>query len=307
MDTKSLRTLELPKILERLATHCAFSASRELALRLHPSSDTEEVERRLRRTTEAKDFLASKPNASIGGARDVRAMVGGAAKAAVLQPSELLEVRQTLMSGRTLQRLLGRLAEQFPLLAEIAARIEPGDAVIDAIARAIDEGGEVRDDATPTLQRLRRELESAHHRLVDRLNRIVADSNNARYLQEPIVTQRAGRYVIPVKVESKGRIPGIVHDQSASGATVFVEPLATLELNNKWRELEIAERHEVEKILRELSWLVGEAAEEISATVEALAELDLEFAKAEYAYQLRAREPILCDVTERGGRRPTCT
>ncbi len=304
MDTKSASTLELPKILERLAQHCAFSASKELALALTPSSDPAEVMRRLSRTTEAKELLSSKPNTTVGGARDVRPLAGQAAKAAVLQPDELLGVRQTLISGRTLRRLLTRLDNQYPLLARIAERIEPGDALIDAIAQAIDEDGSVRDNASPTLYRLRRELETAHNRLLDKLNRIVADSDNARYLQEAIVTQRAGRYVIPVKVESKGRIPGVVHDQSASGATVFVEPLATLDLNNRWRELEIAEQREVERILRELSGMVGEAEEDIYATVDALAELDLEFAKAEYAFQIKAREPFLADVDERAGTQP---
>ncbi|MGH9174079.1 MAG: endonuclease MutS2, partial [Vicinamibacterales bacterium] len=281
MDTKSAKTLELPKILERLASYCAFSAGKALALALDPSPDPAEVARRLQRTTEAKELIGTKPNTSVGGARDIRPQADQAAKAGVLQPAELLEIRQTLISGRTLRRLLSRLDAQFPLLAELAGRIEPCDALIDAIAQAIDDDGSVRDSASPTLARLRRELESAHSRLIEKLNRMIANPDNARYLQEALVTQRAGRYVIPVKVESKGRIPGIVHDQSASGATVFVEPLAALELNNRWRELEIAEQREVERILRELSGMVGDAKDEIDATVGALAELDLEFAKAE--------------------------
>ncbi len=304
MDSKSARTLELPKILERLAQHCAFSASKELALALAPSPQVEEVRQRLSRTSEAKDLLGNRANTSVGGARDVRPLARQAAKAAMLQPAELLEVRQTLISARTLHRLITRLSNHYPLLARIAERIEPGDALIDAIARAVDDDGTVRDDASPALQRIRRELDSAHSRLIERLNRIVADSNNARYLQEAIVTQRAGRYVIPVKIESKGKIPGVVHDQSASGATVFVEPLATLDLNNRWRELQIAEEREIERILRELSGMVGDAEEEIVATVTALAELDLEFAKAEYAYQIKAREPLLSEVMERGGEQP---
>ncbi|MBA3532593.1 MAG: endonuclease MutS2, partial [Ardenticatenales bacterium] len=304
MDLKSANTLELPKILERLARLCAFSASRELALALQPSADPEEVARRLRRTTEAKNLLGTKTNVTIGGARDVRPHAVQAAKSGMLQPTDLLEVRQTLVSGRTLNRMITRLANQFPLLAEIAQTIEPGDALIDAIGQAIDEDGTVRDEASPTLRRLRNELHVAHSRLLDRLNRIVQDPNNARYLQEPIVTQRAGRYVIPLKVESKGRIPGIVHDQSSSGATVFIEPLATLDLNNRWRELELEEQREVERILRELSAIVGDAQEEIFATVAALAALDLEFAKAEYAFQLKAREPLLTDTLARSGEQP---
>ncbi len=304
MDAKSVITLELPKILERLARHCAFSASKELALALMPSPDPEEVARRLRRTTEAKDLTSSRTNISVGGARDVRERANQAAKGAVLQPADLLDVRQTLISGRTLARLIGRLNHQFPLLAEIAERIEPCDALIDTIANAIDDDGAVRDDASPDLRRIRRELETAHSRLLDRLQRIVQNPENARYLQESIVTQRGGRYVVPLKVEAKGRIPGIVHDQSSSGATVFIEPLATLDLNNRWRELELDERREVERILREISGMVGEAEGDIVETVAALAELDLEFGKAEYAYQIRGREPLLSNVTEHGGTHP---
>ena len=304
MDSKSANTLELPKILERLASYCAFSASKELARVLTPSPHMAEVAQRLRRTSEAKELISSKPNVTVGGARDVRSQAEQASKGAVLSPNELLTIRQTLISGRRLQRLISRNNHQFPLLAELVQVIEPCDALIDAIGQAIDENGEVRDSASPHLRRLRRELERAHQRLLDRMQRIVQNAENTRYLQEAIVTQRSGRYVIPVKVESKGRIPGLVHDQSASGATVFIEPLATLDLNNQWRELEIAVQREIEKILRALSELVSQADEDLNRTVEALAELDLELAKAEYAFELKAREPFLTGINDRGGSLP---
>ncbi|MGB0388567.1 MAG: endonuclease MutS2 [Ardenticatenaceae bacterium] len=304
MDLKSANTLELPKILQRLASYCAFSASKELALALIPSPDPLEVARRLRGTTEAKQLVSSKPNVTVGGARDVRSQVEQASKGGILPPNELLTIRQTLISGRRLQRVISRANHQFPLLAEIVAQIEPSDALIDAIGQAIDDDGQVRDSASPALRRLRRELEHAHHRLLDRMQRIVQNSENASYLQEPIVTQRSGRYVIPIKVESKSRIPGLVHDHSASGATVFIEPLVTLDLNNQWRELEIAVQREIERILRALSELVSEAQEDISTTVQSLAELDLELAKAEYAFQIQGREPLLTDLNERKGTQP---
>jgi DNA mismatch repair protein MutS2 len=299
MDIKSLNTLELPKILERLASHCAFSASKELALALTPSPDHDEVVTRLRRTSEARHLISSKANARVGGARDVRGAAFNATKGAVLDPSTLLDIRQTLISGRTLQRIIVRAQEQYPLLADLARQIEPGDALIDAIAQAIDEDGKVKDEASPALRRIRRELDAAHSRLLERLNRIVANPDNAKFLQEAIVTQRQGRYVIPIKVESRGRIPGVVHDQSSSGATIFVEPLATLELNNAWRELELEEQREIERILRELSGMVADSADDIEATVGALAALDLEFGKAEYSFALRANEPVITDVLER--------
>ncbi len=139
----------------------------------------------------------------------------------------------------------------------------------------------------------------AHDRLQDKLNRILANPRNAPYLQESLITQRGGRYVIPIKADFKGRIPGIVHDSSASGATLFIEPLSAVEITNRWRELQIEERKEVERILAELSALVADLADELTWTVEALAGLDLVFAKAHYANELGATEPRLAAFTSR--------
>lgn len=299
MDQKSAHTLELPKILERLARHCAFAPGRELALAMQPSNDPAEVRRRLQLTSEAKNLIASKTSARIGGARDIRPQLATAAKSGVLTPQELLDLRQTIVSARTLKRLIERLEHQYPLLAGIVSAIEPLEALTDAIDAAIDGNGEIRDGASPALGRIRRELQVAHSRLMERLNRIVSDPETSKYLQEPIITQRGGRYVIPVKVEHRARIQGVVHDQSASGATLWVEPLATLDLNNRWRELELAEQREVERILRELSGLVADQVDELTWLLQALAELDVQFAKAEYAYEIKGREPILTDPVKR--------
>ncbi len=303
-DPKSAETLELPKILQRLAKHTAFSAGRELALRLTPSTDPEEVQRRLQLTAEAKHLLATRPQATIGGARDVRPLVVQAKKGGVLQPRDLLDIRQTLQAARQLRNLILRGRDEFPALARVADRIEPCRALVEAIEEAIGDDGEVKDTASPQLQQIRRDLATTHDRLLEKLQRIISDPRNQPWLQEPIITQRAGRYVIPVKVEHKGRIQGIVHDQSASGATVFVEPLATLELNNRWRELQLAEEREVERVLRELSALVAENGDEIVWTVEALAELDLHMAKAEYAFELKATQPELTSPLDRKGEKP---
>jgi DNA mismatch repair protein MutS2 len=180
-----------------------------------------------------------------------------------------------------------------PLLADVAARIEPCEGLLDEIGRCISEQGEVVDHASPKLARIRREMRTAHERLLDKLNRIVANSNNVSYLQEALITQRGGRYVLPIKAEFKGRIPGVVHDTSASGATLFVEPLSVVEMGNRWRELQIEERREIDRILAELSARVADLAEELAWTVEALADLDLAFAKARYANELEATEPTM--------------
>lgn len=293
MDDKYLQTLEFPKILARLSQHTAFSAGRDLALALKPSPDLEEAQRRQRETSEARKLLEVKTDLSLGGARDVRPVLKSAGLGATLLPADLLDIRATLISGRTLKRAITRLAAQFPLLAAKASLIEECAPVVAEIGRCINDRGEVVDAASQALAHIRRDLKEAHERLLDKLNRIVASPTNAPFLQEPLVTQRGGRYVILLKADFKGRIPGIVHDQSASGATLFIEPLATVELNNRWRELQLEEEREVQRILAALSALVAEEDAFIERTVQVLAELDLAFAKAKYANEIQGVEPQL--------------
>ncbi len=293
MNSKYLQILELPKILERLAEHTSFSAGRKLALSLQPSPDLNVVSRRQGETSEARALLDDRADLSVGGARDVRPLVDRAEHSAILAPSELLDVHSSLVSGRSLRRSIIRLRNQFPLLASAAGRIEECPNVVAEIARCINDRAEVVDGASQNLARVRRELRQAHQRLMAKLDRIVASSSNAAFLQEAFVTQRGGRYVIPLKSDCKGRIPGIVHDQSASGATVFIEPISTVGLNNRWRELQLEEEREVQRILAGLSNTVAEEGEFIKRTVEALAELDLAFAKAKYAEEIEGVEPKL--------------
>lgn len=288
---KHLHTLELPKILDRLAAHCSFSASAALARALEPATEPAEVERRLAETAEARDALGKNDQLGIGGARDVREAVRLAARGGVLEPQTFLEIRDTLLSGRNIQRALSRFGAIYPQLTTITNAIEPSGALVAEINRCIDDSGEVRDTASPELAVIRREVRVVHDRLLAKLQRMVSDAGNAPYLQEALVTQRGGRYVIPVKADFKGRIPGVVHDQSASGMTLFIEPLATLELNNEWRELQLAEEREVRRILTALSGWVGAEADSIVRTVEAIARFDLALAKAKYAEATRSVKP----------------
>ncbi|RLC57031.1 MAG: endonuclease MutS2 [Chloroflexota bacterium] len=293
MDTKYLQTLELPKILKRVAEYASFSAGRELLLALEPTSDLEEARRRQGETREALYLVDSQGGVSLGGVHDVRPLVDSASRGATILPGDLLDVRDTLLRGQSLKRTITRQAAQLPILAAIAARIEPCPHVTAEIGRCINDQAEVVDAASPRLAQIRRDLKIARDRLLDKLNRLVTAPETAIYLQEAFVTQRNGRYVIPLKADFKGRIPGLVHDTSASGATLFIEPLATIELNNRWRELQIEEEREVQRILAGLSSLVAEEGEFITRTVEALAELDLALAKAEYAHDTRSVEPQL--------------
>ena len=291
MDQKHLKTLDFSQILGRLAEYTSFSAGRDLALALEPSPILTEVQQRLRETREARHILGAHGGISFGGVRDVRPLAHNAQRGAALQPMELLEIYDTLRTARRVRQTLIRLREQAPLLADIADRIEPCEALVDEISRCISDQGEVVDHASEKLARIRREMRTIHERLLERLNRIIANPRYAGYLQELLITQRNGRYVIPLKAEFRGRIPGIVHDTSSSGATLFIEPLFMVEMGNQWRELQMEEEREVQRILTELSALVAELTDELIWTVEALAELDLAFAKARYADALDATEP----------------
>ncbi len=293
MNARFLHILEFDKILERLAAHTAFAASEELARNLNPSTDSEEIARGQGETTEARAVLDQHSEMGVGGARDVRPLTKNARIGALLSPVDFLEVRQTLLSARTLRRALVKLDALYPRLAARAALLEEAPAVVDAVARAINDRSEVADTASSELARIRHDLNTQRARLMDRLQRFISSSSNAKIIQEPIITQRDGRYVIPIRAEAKGRLPGIVHDTSASGATLFIEPLAVVEMGNRVRELEREEQREVERILRELTALVAAHADAIDLTVDVLAALDLAFAKARYSAEIKGVEPVI--------------
>jgi DNA mismatch repair protein MutS2 len=293
MDPKTLHTLEYFKILEKLAGYCAFAASADKARGLHPTDNLEEAQQWLKQTSEAVQMLVTRPDLTIGGARDVRTQVDLAAHGSVLTPTDLLDIKSTLVAARTLVRTFERLGTQFPSLSEIAAQIPTAQGVVDSITRAISERAEILDSASEKLNTIRRELRITHDRLLSKLQRMVADPKTSMYLQEALITQRDGRYVLPLRSEFKGRIKAVVHDQSSSGATLFVEPLSVVDGNNEFRELQLAERDEERRILAELSMQVGMQAANILKAIDLVAELDLCFAKAKYADDLAANEPQL--------------
>jgi len=289
MHTKSVATLEYPKIIERLVRECAFSASKELAQQLTPSADVDEVRRRLSYTTEALRLMDLRPDAGVRGARDVRPDVVAAELGAMLTPGDLIDVLVTLRASGYVAKIITRLDDSFPLLKALAVDMPSRPALESHIEESISEDGEVLDSASPDLRRLRSEIRGAQQRLQERLGTLVNEFRSA--LQEPIITMRSDRYVLPVRAEARGQVKGIVHDQSGSGATVFVEPLVVVEMNNRLRQLHIAERQEVERILTELSAEVAKDGPYVRLAVELLAELDLHLAKARYASLINASEP----------------
>jgi DNA mismatch repair protein MutS2 len=293
MNDKNLRTLEFYKVLDRLAGYAAFSLSSEMARSLRPSTDINQVQILLAQTTEARRLLSINYDLSIGGASDVRHLADLAAHGGVLEPQDLLEIKATLVSARTMARTFEKLGEDYPHLASIASELPSPFGLVDSITRSISDQGEILDTASEKLASVRHELAVSHERLISRLERIINDPKTIPMLQEALITQRDERYVIPLRAEFKGRVKSIVHDQSSSGATLFVEPLVVVELNNRWRELQLEERDEERRILTELSRQVGEYAGHIIRAVETLAALDLAFMRARYADDLRAVEPII--------------
>jgi len=302
MDSKTLNVLEYPKILEQLARFCDFSASMELARALEPTSSFELASAQIAETSEARKLLGAQ-HAGVGGAHDIRASVDLAARNGVLTAQALLDIKSTLIACRDLKKTFEKKTDEYPRLTQIALGLPDTYGLVDAISRILSDRGEVLDSASPKLGDIRRNLRTAQERLMSRLQKYVTDSKTATMLQEPIVTQRDGRYVIPLRSEFKGKIKAIVHDQSASGATLFIEPLPIVEANNQIRELQLSERDEERRIRAEVSKQVGEHAPELKYGVENLAALDLSFAKAKYAEEIHASEPVLREIKEERGKK----
>lgn len=288
-----LKTIEFDKVRDLLAQHASFSASRALVHDLVPSSDEAEIRRAQDATEEARRLLEARPNTAVHGAHDIRTHVRRAALGGVLQPAEILEVGSTLAAGRSMRNLLARQELRAPTLAGFARRIADLGRLEDAIEQSIAPDGQILDTASDRLRSVRGQLRTAHDRLLKRLNDLLVSSQLRNVLQEPLVTMRAGRYVLPVKAEFRGRVRGVVHDQSASGATLFIEPLAVVDLANTWKQCQLEEQHEIERVLMELSRNVAAAELELVQTVNALAEIDLAFAKGKLAMQMQATRPLL--------------
>ncbi len=293
MDEKTLHTLEFDKVLELLAGYTAFPASTEKALTLTPSSHIDEARRRQSLTSEARQLLTTHPDLTIGGARDMRQAVELARRGGVLTPTDFLDIKSTLVAARNLSRTFEKAAFQYPGLYDIASQLPHPSGLVDSITHAISDHGEILDSASPKLSSIRSELRIARERLLGKLQHMVSDQKYTSYLQEALITQRDGRYVLPLRAEFKGRIKAVIHDQSSSGATLFVEPLGVVELNNQNRQLQLDERDEERRILAELSNQVSLHAGEISQTIDVLATLDLILACARYAETINASEPVL--------------
>ncbi len=287
-DARSQELLEFPLIRARLAALTAFAPSHRLAEALAPSSEPLVVRRLLDETDEARDVLARRPDLGVGGAHDISTIVLRARRGGRLAGTELLEVLETLVAAGRLSDALRD--ERPPRLHELGRSIKALPQLRARLESAIDPAGELLDAASPALGGLRRAVRIAYERLRTRLESIVHGELGGA-LQEPIITLRNGRYVVPVKAEARGRVKGIVHDQSGSGQTLFIEPLVVVELGNAWREAQLAARAEEERILDELSALVGGQSDALDETLAALATFDFWLARARLAGEMDAVRP----------------
>jgi DNA mismatch repair protein MutS2 len=288
-DARSQLLLEFPEVRARLADQTAFPVSRRLAEALAPTSDPVLVARMLDETDEARAFLAEHQSAGVGGARDIGPSIERAARGGRLETQNLLEVSATLEAAARLGEALA--GERRPLLRGLGREIQSLPALRNRLVQSIDPAGELLDSASPALGGLRRQVRIMYERLRARLETIVHSSDVSSALQEPIITLRNGRYVVPVRAEARARVKGIVHDQSGSGQTLFIEPLVVVELGNAWREAQLAVEVEEERILDELSGLVGAEAVALRATLDALGRFDFWAAKARLAGELNAIRP----------------
>ncbi|MEW6275106.1 MAG: endonuclease MutS2, partial [Bacillota bacterium] len=289
--SQDLKRLEYEKILSRLASFCVSAAGRELALALQPLTEREPIRRALAETTEGRELLRLEPLADLGGWPDVRREVHRAQQGGTLEPGELFAVGQALEACRRYKKFFAERRERYPLLGEIGSAIGNFATLEKNIFAAILPGPEVSDHASPALAGIRRRLAGLQQESKERLDNLIRSPGIQKYLQEPLVTLREGRYVIPVKQEFRAQVPGIIHDQSASGATLFIEPMTVVETNNEIRRLQAAERQEIDKILGALSDQVAAAAEELAVSLDRLGRIDFILAKARYSLMLDAWEP----------------
>jgi DNA mismatch repair protein MutS2 len=294
MDRRSQALLEFPLVRARLAAATGFPPGRRLAEALEPSTDPIVVARGLEETSQARSFIADHSGAGIGGSKDIAPWIERAARGGRLEPAHFLDIMYTLEAASRLAEAVS--GDRRPIVRDLGRQIHGLPALRNVLERSFDPAGEMLDTASPRLGGLRRGVRVAYERLRTRLDQLVHSGEMSGALQEPLVTLRGGRYVIPVKAEARSHVKGIVHDASGSGQTLFVEPLVAVELGNAWREAQLAERAEVDRILDELSAQVTAQAGPLRETLEALASFDFWAAKARLAEEMDA---VAAEIAER--------
>ncbi|NRD76056.1 endonuclease MutS2 [Bacillus sp. BRMEA1] len=294
MQDRVLKVLEFTKVREQLFEFAASSLGKDKIKNLVPSSDFEEVMKLQSETDEASTVIRIKGNVPLSGIHDIRPHVKRSVIGGVLSPLELVQTASTIRASRQMKRFIEEIAEEraeIPILLEQVEQIIPLTNLEQTIRQAIDENGEVLDGASELLKSLRHQLRSSEARVREKLESMIRSSSAQKMLSDAIITIRNDRFVIPVKQEYRGHYGGIIHDQSASGQTLFIEPQAIVQLNNQLQDIRVKEQMEIERILTELSAKVAEQESELHVIVKVLANLDFIFAKARYGKQMKATMP----------------
>lgn len=296
-ENRNLRVLEFVKIRQQLAELALTPLGKELCLQLVPASEMTAIEQMQAYTQEAQSLLAYTGSSPMLYFEDVRPQAGLAEKGGTLTPRGLLQVADCLRAARGVRSALVNGKEKMPLLTQLGEQIVSLHTIEQTITDAIISEEEIADRASPALLTIRRQMRLAGDKVREKLNSMIRSTSFSKYLQDPIVTMRNDRYVLPVKQEYRSAVPGLVHDQSSSGATLFVEPMAVVEINNALKEWQAKEQEEIRRILAELSALIAPEKEVISQNIDILQQLDFIFAKGALARQMRAIQP---DINNRG-------
>ena len=310
MDQKSLKVLEYNKIIDLLATKASSSLGLKYIEELIPKPDYKEVKDMLEETSEAQGILIKRGHVNLGGIQDISDSVKKAEIGAVLDPGSLLKISDNLRTARNLKRSLTPGEEEdfnYPIIQSLSNALYVYRDIEEEINNAIISEIEISDNASPTLRSIRRGILQKNQSIRSKLNSIISSTTYQKYLQDAIISVRGDRFVVPVKAEYRSQVAGIIHDQSSSGATLFIEPMSIVEMNNELRKLKLDEQEEIERILSELTKIVGEVAGDILSNQIILGKLDFAFAKGKLSLSMKAIEPALNEekyINIKNGRHP---
>ena len=291
MNDKAYRVLEYNKILDLLGAEAASAITKKMIAELKPALDVFQIKEMLAETTEAVSVIMRKGAVSLGTFYDIKDYIWLADKGSVLSMKQLLQILYNLQVTRNASSFLKSDLPELPIIKGLADVLSVQKRLEDDIDRCIISEDEMADAASSELKNIRRSIQRQNEAVRSKMNQILNSADNKTILQDALVTMRQGRYVVPVKQEHKAKFPGIVHDQSSTGATLFIEPQAIVNLNNELREMELAEKIEIERILAELSAAVAAVKDDLLNNQDILLKLDYMFAKGKFSVKLKATEP----------------
>lgn len=295
VNERTLRVLEYYKIIQLLSEQTVSELGKEIAISLKPSSNIHEVKEWLQETEEAVNILLKRGSFPLEGIHDIRNALRKAEMGSILENSDLLKISYTLAGVRKLKAFIKeeKIENTFPIIEDLVSILIEFRKIESSINDAIISEEEISDRASSELYSIRKKIRDKHIQIKEKMNHMVTSRTYQKYLQEQIITLRGDRYVLPVKQEYRGNIPGIVHDQSSSGATLYIEPMAVVQMNNDLRQLRLKEQDEILRILTALSSMISENCQEIRTNIEILATLDFIFAKAKLSLEYRCSEPLI--------------